>query len=96
MKLIRLTDDRYVLDAGPDITPAQLDAIGQYWKEWWAKNPGATPEAIVLGGGIGPLEYEDRRTSDLEGRVQRLEEHTHIDKHEPPVGGIEQFQAEDR
>ncbi len=35
MKLIRLTDDRYILDAGPDVRPAQLEEIRRYWEEWW-------------------------------------------------------------
>lgn len=95
MKLIRLTDDHYILDAGPDIDMQRVEEMQRWFADWWSKET-TVPTTAIIGGSKVPLEFEDRRTSDLEGRVQRLEEHTHIDKHEPPVGGIEQFQAEDR
>jgi len=73
VKLIRLTDDRYVLDAGPDIVPYQLDAIRAYWQDWW-RTESDIPQVVVFGGLTIPLEYEDRRDADIVGRFDRLEE----------------------
>jgi hypothetical protein len=71
MKLIRLTDDRYVLDAGP-VNQERLEAINQYFDEWWQEHS-EYPKTMVIGGQSIELEYEDRRDSDLEARVKRLE-----------------------
>lgn len=85
MKLIRLTDDRFVLDAGPDVRAEQVEALGAYWKDWWEKNPGVTPEMMVLGGIEIELTYEDRREPDIEVRLKAIElsladiwKHVHI------------------
>jgi hypothetical protein len=73
VKLIRLTDDRYILDAGTDIVPEQMEQLNSYFSAWWATHA-EHPMTVVIGGIETPLEYEDRRTSDLEGRVKRLED----------------------
>lgn len=109
MKLIRLTDDRYILDTESDrISSQQFEEISRYWEEWWERQT-VRPSVIVFGGSAHSLVYEDRRDSDLEARVKRLEEHTHIsgldwsgeprydkDEKTKPLGGIEQYQAEGR
>lgn len=71
MKLIRLTDDRYVLDAGL-VDQERLEAINQYFDEWWQEHS-EYPKTMVIGGLAFELEYEDRRDSDLEARVKKLE-----------------------
>jgi hypothetical protein len=73
VKLIRLTDDRYVLDAGPGIRADHLAMLRDYWKAWWQEHPGEIPAAFVIGGHEVPLEYEDRRDADIEARVAALE-----------------------
>lgn len=106
MKLIRLTDDRYILDAGPEIRADQLEEIRHYWEDWW-KETGTHPLAMVIGGSVIPLTYEDRREPDIESRLRRLEAHLHhtgLEKSsapvyppdEPRLSGIEQYQAESR
>ena len=78
MKLIRLTDDRYILDAGPElIRHDHLASLNAYFEQWWAQHT-EHPTTIVIGGSSITLEYEDRRDSDLEARVKRLEEHVHM------------------
>ena len=78
MKLIRLTDDRFVLDGGSEVRADQMAAITEWWKEWWERNPGSVPEVAVFGGSATPLEYEDRREPDIESRLRFLESHVHI------------------
>lgn len=89
MKLIRLTDDRYVLDAGPDVRPVDLDAIRAYWKDWWEQHPEEIPEVIVFGGSKVPLEYEDRREPDIESRLASLE--ANVASHEQAIGKLGGF-----
>ena len=72
MKIIRITDNRYILDAGPHATHAMAAEIGDRWTEWW-RTEFTTPTVLVLGGVEVPLEYEDRRESDV-GRLTTLEE----------------------
>lgn len=91
MKLIRLTDDRYILDAGDAIAAAQVEEIRHYWEDWW-KTHSEFPQAIVIGGNREPLIYEDRRDADIENRVKALEQwmrtHAHVtglDKSGPPL-----------
>ena len=110
MKLIRLTDDRYLLDAGPDIDQRQMEDLQSFWKDWWKTNT-EVPTVVVFGGISSPLEIEDRRLSDVEARLKRLEAHFHkvwrddndllttrepLVREKPPLGGIAQYQAEDR
>ena len=111
LKLIRLTDDRYVIDAGPNINRDQFEEIQRYFADWWSKNL-ERPETVVIGGNEEPLIYEDHRDPegqrllDIEKRLDRLEGHTHVTDlihasgapvfRDAPVGGIEQYQAEDR
>lgn len=71
MKLIRITDDRYVLDAGPRMTSAMAAEIGDRWTEWW-RTKHTVPAILVVGGTEIPLEYEDRREPDV-GRLTMLE-----------------------
>ena len=72
MKVIRITDDRYLLDAGPHVTRAMAAEIGDRWVEWW-RTEFTVPTALVLGGTEVPLEYEDRREPDV-GRLTAVEE----------------------
>ena len=88
-----------------------MDELQTFWKRWWDQNPNGIPSTVVIGGSEIPLEYEDRREPDIESRLRALEEHIHfteidhgwtrgpippITKHEPPLGGIEQYQDESR
>lgn len=77
MKLVRLTDTRYILDAGPDIDMQQVEEIQKYWIDWWRKDT-EVPTMIIIGGIVHPLEYEDRREPDIEGRLAFLENHVHM------------------
>ena len=90
MKLVRITEDRYILDAGDaNLTPHHVDEIRRYWAEWWEKIPGEIPEFIVISGTKFPLVYEDHRESDIEQRLQALEAHYHVtnlDRSGPPRG----------
>lgn len=90
MKLIRLTDDRYVLDLGPGTSASTVDAAREYWKDWW-EHHGEIPTVFIIGGVEVPLEYEDRRDADIERRVAALEAHVHavniIDRTGPPEAG---------
>ncbi len=85
MKLIRLTEDRYVLDAGKDIVPAQMDLIRGYWTEWWHVHL-TEPSVFVIGGTEYPVEYEDRREPDVESRLRSLE--MNVADHEQRIGLI--------
>lgn len=76
MKLIRLTDDRYVLDSEMELTQEESWQISEYWKNWWATEL-TTPGIIVFNGKDYPLTYEDRREPDIEARLQFLENHVH-------------------
>jgi hypothetical protein len=75
MKLIRLTDDRWVLAIGNQVTSRQAQELGDAWTEWWEKPTGDRPLAL-LGS---PIEYEDRREPDIEARLRRIEEHIGLD-----------------
>lgn len=78
MKLIRLTDDRYILDAGPDLTQERAEQISQYFVDWWRRDHTVVPRVVIVGGSEIPLEYEDRREPDIEARLEFLENHTHV------------------
>lgn len=93
MKLIRLTDDRYLFDAG-QIDQRTLEEIRHYWDAWWEEHH-THPTVMVIGGIEQPIEYEDRREPDIESRLRALEEAV-FGRQDPPVGGIEQYQAEGR
>jgi len=81
VKLIRLTDERYVLDVGPDATQEFMYRIHDAWEAWWRDYPkdGAVPTTFVVGGGTYPLEYEDHRDPEsqrlaaIEARLSDLE-----------------------
>jgi len=91
VKLIRLTDDKYIFDAGPDMTASRMEEIRKFWDEWWATET-ERPSVVVVGGHEYPLAYEDRREPDIEARLRRLEEHIHAtDYHRsgPPLGADE-------
>ena len=72
MKVIRLTDDRYIIDAGPDGNRDFIEHLGRAWDNWWATHPDP-PSALVLSGRTFELVYEDRRDP---GAIQmaRIEE----------------------
>jgi hypothetical protein len=82
MKLIRLTDDRYILDMGPDADARQVEELKAYWEDWW-KTEKDFPRVVILGGVAVPLEFEDRRDpaqqrlAAIEKRLDRLEQHWH-------------------
>lgn len=82
MKLIRLTDQRYILDAGPNLTQQQAEQIKVQFNDWWRTDHTDVPLAIIVGGDRVELEYEDRREPDIEGRLRLLENHVHgmVDK----------------
>ena len=72
MKIVRITDDRYVLDVGTDMSYEKMEMIKSYWEEWWATES-IIPTVLVLGGAKEPLEYEDRREPDV-SRLTAIEE----------------------
>ena len=78
MKLIRLTDDRYILDAGPDMYPDDFKELERVWTDWWNTHPGVVPQMLVIGGAPVKVEYDDRRESNVEVRLQRLEKWFHV------------------
>lgn len=78
MRIVRLTEDKFVLDAGRDMTSERVQELGRLWTEWWEEH-GTVPTAFVIGGHREPLEYVDARVSDLEGRLLALE--VAIEKH---------------
>ena len=67
MKIIRLTDDHYIMEVGPAWTSEQAVELMKRWKEWMAE---PDPKPLLLGS---PVEYEDHRDSNIEKRVQNLE-----------------------
>ncbi|HEY6010028.1 MAG TPA: hypothetical protein VIX18_01055 [Nitrospirota bacterium] len=72
MKIIRLTDDRYVIDVGPSCTAEAAHELANQWANWWATAT-TMPTALLVNGISTPLEYEDHRDSNIEKRVQNLE-----------------------
>lgn len=73
MKLIRLTDDRYVLDCGSDLRRDEMEHLRSYWEDYWKPPVGDFPPLFVVGGVAVPLEYEDRRDPDAI-QMARIEE----------------------
>ena len=71
MKLIRISENDYILDAGKDIRPEQVEAIRLKWKEWRERGD---PFEIAMANGI---DYEDRREPDIESRLRAIEERLH-------------------
>lgn len=72
MKIIRLTEDRYVIDCGPDVRRDQVEEIQRFWERWFSDHL-THPTAFTYGGTTVPVEYEDRRTPDIEERLAALE-----------------------
>lgn len=72
MKVIRLTDDRYIIDAGAKIRHDVLDQLNEQWNDWWKTHTEA-PTALFVGGSEMRLEYEDHRDPDAV-QMARIEE----------------------
>lgn len=72
MKLIRLTDSRWVLDAGNQMDQQRSQQVQEYFERWLQTNR-EIPAFIVIGGQREKLEYEDRREPDIEKRLKRIE-----------------------
>ena len=72
MKVIRLTDTRYILDAGTSITSEGAAQLGDAWRDWWEKEDDP-PTVLIVGGSKIPLEYEDHRDPDAI-QMSRIEE----------------------
>jgi hypothetical protein len=73
MKLIRLTDDRYILDCGKEARASDVERIREHWADWWTAHPGGPATSFVIGGSSEPIEYEDRRDPDAV-QMARIEE----------------------
>ena len=74
MKIIRLSDDHLILDAGDDVPQPRINEIGEALERWWTGHkPDDIPTTLVIGGQPEPIEYEDRRLPDIEGRLALLE-----------------------
>lgn len=73
MKLIRLTDDRYVLVPDRNLPTAAVKMISAQFDEW--QRGGGTDPAHLLVFGMA-VEYEDRRRppSDVDDRLAAIED----------------------
>jgi hypothetical protein len=69
MKLVRLTDDAYVIEIEGSASPERVAQLRELWAEWW--DSGRRRGPMIIGGEV--VTFEDRSHPDFDARLRRIE-----------------------